>query len=631
MVHNDIIIVVGVSGVGKTTIGQRLAEKLQIPFFDADDFHPIENTEKMESGTPLQDEDRWPWLKNLNKKLEKESQNKGCVLACSALKEIYRSELNKNLEGKLTWVILQGDFDLIKARMESRDHFMPVELLASQFEAWEEPVYGIKVNVENSAKEIVNTIIEKLKMKVKADIGLIGLGVMGKSLSRNIASRGYNISVFNRHVDGKEEDVARNFVDQYDEMSKAQGFDDLKLFVDSLETPKKIFLMVNAGGPVDQVINNLKEYLQAGDLIIDGGNSHFKDTQRRFQELEKDKILFIGTGVSGGEEGALKGPSIMPGGSEKGFDLVGPILKSISAKDTSGTECCAYIGRGGSGHFVKMVHNGIEYAEMQLIAEVYAVLRYGHGKTHEEISEIFGVWLQTDTASYLLEITADILKKKEGEKYLLDLILDKAGNKGTGSWTTIAACELGVAIPTLTAALFARYQSAVYDERQSASEIYASANEALDLEIEELQTAYQLARIINHHQGFDLIAKASEQYNWDINYRDLSRIWTNGCIIRSKLMEQISQAPANDPNILMSPSLNSLVLSSRSSLNKIVSAINQTNISAPCFSSTLNYLNGYVEKRSLANVIQAQRDYFGAHTYERIDKPRGEKFHTEWI
>ncbi len=631
MVQNEIFIVIGVSGIGKTTIGKMLSEKLDIPFFDADDFHPDANKQKMQNGEPLVDEDRWPWLQALNVKLKEEQKSNGCVLACSALKESYRKNLMTGLEQQLRWVVLQGDFDLIKSRMESREHYMPSSLLQSQFDAWEEPIYGIKMDVENSKQEIVESVLNKITMEQKSEIGLIGLGVMGKSLSRNIASRGIKISVYNRHVDGKEENVARDFVSSYDEMSNAEGYDDLKLFVDSLASPRKVFLMVNAGAAVDQVIDSVSDFLDEGDIIIDGGNSHYKDTERRFQDLGKKNIQFIGSGVSGGEEGALKGPSIMPGGSKEGYKSVGPILTSIAAKDNAGGTCCDYIGGGGSGHFVKMVHNGIEYGEMQLIAEVYGLLRYSLQKSPDEISDIFASWLKTDSASYLLEITTEILKRKEGDKHLLDLILDKAGNKGTGSWTTIAACELGVAIPTLTAALFARYQSSYYDQRQEAASIYASANESLNLDIDELRTAYQIARIVNHHQGYDLIAKASERYEWAINFKDLSRIWTNGCIIRSKLMEDISNAKDNHSNILMNSSLNSIVVNSRASLNKIVSIFSKTNISAPCMSNSLSYLNAFVEQKSLANVIQAQRDYFGAHTYERVDADRGKKFHTEWI
>jgi len=626
-----ILIVIGVSGVGKTTVAKLLAKELQLDFADADDFHPAENISKMSQGHSLDDEDRGPWLSILNQMFRDLPAAKGTVLACSALKESYRQQLVLGLKSEVHWVILNGDADLIEDRMRERNHFMPPELLKSQFETWEEPEYGIKVDVSKSPTEIVDLVVEKINMKEKSEIGLIGLGVMGKSLARNIAGRGFGISVYNRHVDGKEEKVAECFVEDYEEMSAAQAFDDLSAFANSLSSPRKIFLMVNAGSAVDAVINDLTPFLENGDLIIDGGNSHYKDSERRFKDLASQGLQFIGTGVSGGEEGALKGPSIMPGGSKEAYELVESIFTSIAAKDAAGSNCCAYIGNGGAGHFVKMVHNGIEYGEMQLIAEVYGLLRHHMKFDHEQISNLFKEWNASECSSYLLEITADILTKKEGENYLIDLILDRAGNKGTGGWTTVAATELGVAIPTLTAALYARYQSAQIDLRQAADKIYPANKESLSIGIKDLKVAYQMARIINHHQGYDLIFTASEEYGWDINFKDLSRIWTNGCIIRSKLMEQLSESDFSEPQILMQEPIRAYVNSNRGKFQEVISRLAASAISAPCFLSSLSYLNGYVESKSLANVIQAQRDYFGAHTYERVDANRGDKFHTNWI
>lgn len=626
-----IVIIIGVSGVGKSTIAQRLTEKLNLPYLDADNFHPSRNIQKMKSGNPLTDDDREPWLLNMNEALIKANQDNGAILACSALKEKYRNQLASNINVPIDWVVLKGDFELIKNRMEARDHFMPTDLLRSQFDTWEEPDYGLKINISQNPEKIVERIMEKINNGEKAEIGLIGLGVMGKSLSRNIANNGFSISVFNRHVEGKEENVALDFAQAHNELNAEFAFDKMEDFIDSLSSPKKVFLMVNAGKSVDEVIYELTKYLSPGDIIIDGGNSHYKDTELRFNTLKAQGIHFLGTGVSGGEEGALKGPSIMPGGSHAAFDAVEQILNAIAAKDSVGTNCCTYIGNGGSGHFVKMIHNGIEYAEMQLIAEVYGILRHSMSKTLAEISVIFSSWNDTTRNSYLLEITADILLKKEGENYLIDLILDKAGNKGTGGWTTIAACELGVAIPTLTAALFARYQSSQLESRIRASEIYPSKKVSNNFDLEKLSKAYQLARIINHHQGFDLIAQASLDHGWNINYQELARVWTNGCIIRSKLMEAISKMNFSDGSLLLNPSIKQTVLNSRDSLIELAAYLPQTNVSAPCLLSTLSYLNGFTEKRSLANIIQAQRDYFGAHTYERIDAPSGETFHTNWI
>lgn len=623
------VIVAGVSGVGKTTIAQALAIELQLDFIDADDFHPQANVLKMRQGQALNDDDRVPWLDALNAALIKDKPN-GVVLACSALKEKYRARISKGIEKQVCWVVLQGDFSLIQRRMEARQHFMPSSLLLSQFKAWEEPDYGIKINVDNDPDVIVQSVIKNLKMEQKANIGLIGLGVMGKSLSRNIARRGIRISVYNRHVAGSEEGVAETFIQDYDEMAASQGYDDLKKFVDSLATPKSIFLMVNAGAAVDAVIGELLPMLAKGDLIIDGGNSHYKDTERRYNKLKEKGVGYIGSGVSGGEEGALNGPSIMPGGNADAYQSVKGILTAIAAVDDHGTKCCSYIGRGGAGHFVKMVHNGIEYGEMQLIAEVYGLLRHQMMYTPEQISTLFDQWNQTECGSYLLEITAVLLKKKEGENYLIDLILDRAGNKGTGGWTTAAAIELGVAIPTLTAALFARYQSSQYDQRQKAASVYSEKMVGLTLDVERLRRAYQVARIINHHQGYDLISAASKEYGWGINFKELSRIWTNGCIIRSKLMVDISLFDFSEPELLLQAPLKEYVIKHRKHLQEIVSLASNSSISAPCLFSSLSYLHGYVEKRSLANIIQAQRDFFGAHTYERLDASRGEKFHANW-
>ncbi len=627
-----IYIVIGVSGSGKSTIAEQLSDKISAKYLDADVFHSKDNVAKMSQGISLTDEDRWPWLTAINEVLR--NSNSKIVLACSALKENYRKELTKGIASKVVWIILEGDIDLIANRMRKRDHFMSLELLQSQFDTWEKPNYGVQVNVAEHPENIINRILN-YSMGSKSEIGLVGLGVMGQSLSRNIAGKGFRLSVYNRHVDEKEVDVAKNFVAAYSELSEVLPFDDMVGFVQSLERPRSIFLMVNAGAAVDAVIASLLPHLNEDDVIIDGGNSHYKDTERRHEELAKHLIHYVGSGVSGGEKGALKGPSIMPGGSAKGYEKIEKIFTTIAAKDYGNSNCCAFVGNGGAGHFVKMVHNGIEYGEMQLLAEVYGILRFNLGKSLDEISDVLKSWLETDVASYLLEITQDIMLHQEEGKRIIDVILDKAGNKGTGSWTTIAACELGVAIPTLTAALFARYQSSCIDIRKSAAQSYKFATEdtAAEISIEDLRIAYQQARIINHHQGYELIAAASENYNWQIDFKELSRIWTNGCIIRSKLMEQISVELSNgQPSLLLNETISALLRGERiNTLAQVVSAVSNLKISIPCFSSALSYFHAYTEERSLANVIQAQRDYFGAHSYERVDRPRGEKYHTQWL
>ncbi len=466
---------------------------------------------------------------------------------------------------------------------------------------------------------------------MKSEFGLVGLGVMGKSLSRNLANNGVSLSLYNRHVDDVEVDVAKRFIAEHDELSQAQGFDDLGDFVASLASPRRVFLMVNAGAAVDAVISELKSLLDKGDVIIDGGNSHYKETERRSQELESVGIDYIGTGVSGGEEGALKGPSIMPGGTPSAYPKVSQYLEKIAARDRWGGGCCTYIGKGGAGHFVKMVHNGIEYAEMQLLAEVYSIL-IRRGQTADEIADILSEWTDTDISSYLLEITVDILRKKEGDVPLIDKILDQAGNKGTGSWTTIAAAELGVPIPTMTAALFARYISAFKTERVQAATLYPKgSSQAKSMDIESLKKGYQLARIINHHQGIHLIDAASVAYNWGLNFSELARIWTNGCIIRSELMHELIDVLKDQKRILLHPTMLNRVIDMHEALGDVVASAHKTQVAIPCFSAASDYLNAYITANGSANIIQAQRDYFGAHTYKRIDDPTGASHHTVWV
>ncbi len=619
----------GVAGSGKTSIGQQLSAKTGIPFFDADQFHPIRNIEKMKSGIPLTDEDRWPWLERLHSFVVEKLNSTNLIIACSALKQVYRERLSKEIAMDCKWVFLKGDYKTILQRISNRDgHYMPAALLQSQFDTLEIPLGALEINIEHSPEAIIDQIISNIEPM--QEFGLIGLGVMGKSLSRNLAGKGYRLSLFNRHVPKKEENIANEFIAAFDELANAKGYEDLALFTASLQAPRKIFLMVPAGEAVDEMIELLLPHLSANDILIDGGNSFYKDTERRCNKLAAAGIFYVGTGVSGGEEGALKGPSIMAGGSAEGYAAVKSYLESIAAKDQAGGNCCAYIGKGGAGHFVKMVHNGIEYAEMQLLAELYAVLRWACNYNPTEIASLFKEQLSTNLNSYLLEITSQLLQKKEGEEWLIDIIIDKAGNKGTGGWTTVAACELGVPVPTLTAALFARYQSEFLNERETASALYSLQRAKIPVDKTELFNAYRLARIINHHQGFHLIDAASETYQWDIDLTELARIWTNGCIIRSELMNTLSSILKEQKRILQHPFFAEQVTKLSPALNSVVAHATENNIAIPCLSSAVNYLHAYIQKQSSANIIQAQRDFFGAHTYERKDDKSGKKYHTNW-
>ena len=624
-----IIYIMGVSGSGKSTIASLLSEETGIPYFDGDDFHSVANKAKMESGQPLNDEDRQDWLETLNTLAQKESDNNGAIIVSSALKERYREILSRDLH-QLSWVFLKGSFELIEQRLATRDHeYMPASLLSSQFEALEEPTYGLHLDIDQEPKEIVQTI--KKKLMSTSEFGLYGLGVMGKSLSRNLANNGFSLSLFNRFVKDSEENVAEEFISEYKELSTARGFQNVQDFINSLSSPRKIFLMVQAGSITDQVINELLPLLDKGDVLIDGGNSHYKDTERRAESLAKKGIHFIGSGVSGGEEGALKGPSIMPGGNEEAYKLISPYLETIAAKDANNKPCCSFVGKGGAGHFVKMVHNGIEYAEMQLLAEVYQFLRFAAGLNPGEIADILESWREGDLDSYLLEITVDILRKKDGEEFLIDYVLDKAGNKGTGSWTTIAAAELGVPATMISSALFARYLSAFKEERTIASYMYEGKVPIPGaISPEDIGKAYQLARVVNHHQGIHLISAASKEYAWDLNLPELARIWTNGCIIRSRLMEYLVFILQETDRIIFDERAKKAVSDSRPHLDEFVIESFKAGLDSPCFAAAANFLNGYSSVTSSANIIQAQRDYFGAHTYKRTDDPDGPAHHTDW-
>jgi len=617
----------GVSGAGKSSVGLALSKALKLPFYDGDDYHPQDNINKMRRSIPLSDSDRWTWLENLNLLAKGALKKKGAVIVCSALKEVYRQRLSKDFTAACEWIYLKGSYELILERIQAREgHFMPPELLQSQFNTLEAPKNAIEIDVRASITEI----IEKLEMTFseKKEFGLFGLGVMGKSLARNLARNGFKIALFNRHLEGIEEGVATNFKENFPELKEAAAFDQIADFVNALETPRKIMLMVNAGPIVDNVIEDLLPYLKKGDTLIDGGNSNYKDSKRRMDYLSGKQIHFLGAGVSGGEEGALTGPSIMPGGNAHAYPAIQPYLEAIAAKGEDGKPCCSYIGEEGSGHFVKMVHNGIEYVEMELLAEMYAILK-ALNKNTEEIASTFESW-KFYSNSYLLEITIDILRKKEGGTPLVEKVLDVAANKGTGNWATIATSELGVPSTLIANALFARFTSSFKSQRQKVASIFKSNAPIQTIEEEDLLKAYHFARIINHYQGFQLISEAAKTHQWTINLSELARVWTNGCIIKSELMKNLVSILEESTNLLDHPEIQNELLLLKPIANKVVASCVISEIPISTLSESVNFLNQLKTDRSAANIIQAQRDYFGAHTYKRIDDSLQKNHHSNW-
>jgi 6-phosphogluconate dehydrogenase len=470
----------------------------------------------------------------------------------------------------------------------------------------------------------------------KRTFGVIGLAVMGENLALNVESRGFPIAVYNRTASKTKEFMETRAVGK--DVKAAYSLEE---FVQILERPRKILVMVKAGPPVDAVIEQLKPLLEEGDMIIDGGNSLYEDTERRTRDLESTtKLGFVGMGVSGGEEGALHGPSLMPGGTEFAYRELEPILTKIAAQVDDGP-CVTYVGSGGAGHYVKMVHNGIEYGDMQLIAEAYDVLKNGLGLSNQQLQETFSEWNRTDELnSYLIEITADIFKYVDPETghHLVDLILDSAGQKGTGRWTVLSSLELGVSIPTIYAAVNARVMSAYKDERVAAAKELPGPGETYPgdaaLFVDKVRDALYCSKMCSYAQGMALIAKASQEFNYNISLPESARIWKGGCIIRAGFLDKIRKAFAENPglpNLLLAPEFKQSILDRQEAWREVLVLANKLGIPVPAFSSSLDYFDSYRRANLPQNLTQAQRDYFGAHTYERTDKPRGEFFHTEWM
>ena len=467
----------------------------------------------------------------------------------------------------------------------------------------------------------------------KADIGLIGLAVMGENLVMNMESKGFTVAVFNRTIEKVDK-----FVEGRAKDKNIIGAHSLQELIDSLKSPRRIFMMVKAGQAVDDLIDQLLPLLDDGDIIIDGGNSNYNDTTRRTQYVESKGKLYIGTGVSGGEEGALKGPSMMPGGSKAAWPHVKDIFQGICAKVENGEACCDWVGENGAGHFVKMVHNGIEYGDMELICEAYQLMKDGLHMTSEEMHEVFKEWNKTELDSYLIEITADILgyKDENGER-TVEKILDTAGQKGTGKWTVMSSLDQGQPLTLIGEAVFSRFLSTIKDERVKASKLYPHKEVKFEGDkkafIENIRKALYASKIMSYAQGYSLMRSAAKEYGWNLNYGGIALMWRGGCIIRSVFLGKIKEAYDKNPeleNLLMDSYFEGVIKTLVDSWREVCAYAIKAGIPLPAMNSALNYFDGYTTESLPANLLQAQRDYFGAHTYERVDAKRGEFFHTNW-
>ena len=471
-------------------------------------------------------------------------------------------------------------------------------------------------------------------MAKKADIGLIGLAVMGENLVLNMERNGFSAAVFNRTVEKVD-----NFINGRGKGKNFIGCHSIKELCDSLTKPRKIMMMVKAGKPVDDLIEQIIPYLEPGDILIDGGNSHYPDTIRRTKYLAEKGLRFVGSGVSGGEEGALLGPSLMPGGNPEAWPEIKPVFQAIAAKVAGGRPCCEWVGSDGAGHYVKMVHNGIEYGDMQMICEAYWIMKNILGLSAEELHEVFAEWNKGELNSYLIEITSNIFAKKDPEtgKPVVDIILDTAGQKGTGKWTSQSALDLGAPAPTVAEAVFARCLSAIKEERVAASKVLAGPKVEFKGDkkafIESVRKALYASKICSYAQGYQLMRLAAKEYGWDLQYGEIALMWRGGCIIRAQFLERIKEAFDKNPaldNLLLDDFFHGVIDKCQAAWREVVATAVLNGVPVPAFSSALAYYDGYRSANMPANLLQAQRDYFGAHTYERVDCERGKFFHTAW-
>ena len=625
-----IYLICGVTASGKTSVGKLLSRKLKVPFYDADDFHPSSNIEKMKNGIPLNDSDRKPWLKTLRRNIESWNKDGSAILACSALRESYRYILMADMKIPLQFILLQCPISILKQRLGSRkNHFISPALLDSQIQTLEVPDYGIKVDSNSELEELVKLIVKKVS---KAnDIGVIGMGKMGKNLSLNLSSKGFSVSAYNREIKGEEESIAADFAKKNKEFNFTP-FNTLPEFIRSLASPRKVFLMINSGHPTDEILTQLMMLLDPGDIIVDLGNSYFIDSQRRSKFLAQKKIHFLGIGISGGHHGARNGASFMASGDKNVYQMISHLIEKISALDANGKPCSSYLGSDGAGHFVKTVHNGIEYGEMQLISEIYHLMRFHLNMKIDKISNVFKKWNKSDVSNYLLEITSKILETKIDGVHIIDLIDDKAENKGTGGWGVINSIEIGVPFDTLTSSLMFRYLSSMSDERKIASNTYQINSNKGTIDSKMIEDAYSAARIINHGLGFNLLQKASIKYKWNLNLSEISRIWTNGCIIRSKLMNDwigiLSKKSLKHP--LLHENIVKKLKKLQPSLSEVVSIAIKLNCGFPVHSSSLNFFLSFTNKSLPSVIIQAQRDLFGMHGLNFKNESEIKNFNHQW-
>ena len=625
-----IYLIYGVAASGKTSVGKLLSKKLKVPFYDADDFHPTSNIKKMKNGISLNDSDRKPWLKALRKNIESWQKNGSAILACSALKESYRSILMGDMNIPIQFILLQCPILTLKKRLESRkEHFISPTLLESQIKTLEVPDYGIRFDSNIELKKLVKQIIKKVTKA--CDLGIIGMGTMGKNLSLNISEKKFSVSIYNREIKGEEENIADEFAKENKEFN-LMPFNALPEFINSLTVPRKVFLMINSGDPTDEVLTQLIMILDPGDIIIDLGNSYYKDSQRRSKFLAQKKIHFLGIGLSGGHNGARNGASFMASGKKYVYQMISPIIEKISAVDNNGNPCCSYLGGPGVGHLVKTIHNGIEYSEMQLIAEAYHLMRFHLNMNIEKISSTFKKWNNNDLSSYLLEITLRILNTKVKGVHIIDLIDDKASSKGTGAWGLFNSVETNAPFDTLASSLMFRYLSLMSDERQIASNAYQINSKKGMIDEKIIEKAYCAARIINHSLGFNLLEKTSLKYNWNLNLSEIARIWTNGCIIRSNLMNDWIKVLSNKS--LKHPLLHkNIVMKLKKlypSLSEMVSVAINLNCTLPVHSSSLNFFLSFTNKSLPSVMIQAQRDLFGMHGLKFKNEPEMKDFNHQW-